>query len=391
MSSPSETLPPINESEIRRLLGELGEAAAEYRFHIAPNPAVGAAVLSDGVEIARGFHIRWGGPHAEVNAIEAACGGLASADRWDTLVVTLEPCSTTGKTPPCTELIQATGIKRVIVGSLDPNPNHRGKGLELLQRAGIEVVYLAGASPLESVSPHFIRWTSFDRLRRPRPWVIAKWAQTRTGQLSPPADIGDGRWISCEESRDEVHRMRANVDAIVTGVGTVLRDDPRLTVRGVDAPNGGPLRIVVDSDLRTPPTARLFDLPGEGEAAGIVTIVCRPGAHPRSHRTLVREGVNVVICGLDDNGRVNVRELLTRLWDGGVRRVMLEAGTTLCRAFFEHDLIDQVRVYTGAVNGGEGETLAEWIGPERVRKAAFRESGVDGVMDAFVGRDFPRG
>lgn len=393
MGTNPDTLPPLHESDLRRLLGELGQGAAQHRFRVAPNPAVGAAVLSDGVDIGRGYHTSWGGPHAEVHALEAARESGVPPERWDTLLVTLEPCSSAGKTPACTDLILDSGIRRVIVGSLDPDTRHRGRGLELLSEAGLEVVHVPAGSPVQSVSPHFVRWTDSERRRRPRPWVIAKWAQTRTGQLQPPEHVGGGRWISCPASLEEVHRLRARVDAVITGVGTVLRDDPRLTVRGPaveDVVGPGPLRVVVDSDLRTPPEASLFLPVAEDEAGGAAIVVCRGGAHPRSHRALTKAGVNVQTLGLDDHGRVNVRELLGRLWDVGARRVLLEAGPTLANSFFDHGLVDQVLVYTGAVNGGEGETLSERLRPDLLRQPLHRECGDDAVLEAFLGIDFPR-
>ncbi|MEL6714255.1 MAG: bifunctional diaminohydroxyphosphoribosylaminopyrimidine deaminase/5-amino-6-(5-phosphoribosylamino)uracil reductase RibD, partial [Planctomycetota bacterium] len=263
MNGVTETLDP---SLARRLLQELGEEAREHRFEVAPNPCVGAAVMSGARVVSRGFHRVWGGPHAEVEALERAKNSDVPETEWDTLLVTLEPCSTVGKTPACVDRILTTGIKRVIVAALDPDVRHRGRGLELLEAAGVEVLVDPVAAPLEVVTPHFLRWNDFERRRRPRPWTIAKWAQTRTGQLSPPADVGDGRWISGAASVHEVHVLRSRVDAIVTGVGTVLHDDPRLTVRlpadlagtRVDE-DEGPARVVLDSWLRTPPEARLFE------------------------------------------------------------------------------------------------------------------------------------
>jgi diaminohydroxyphosphoribosylaminopyrimidine deaminase/5-amino-6-(5-phosphoribosylamino)uracil reductase len=262
-----------------RLLRDLVEPARAFRFEVAPNPCVGAALLDpEGVELARGFHRRWGGPHAEIEALRAAEQAGIDRSRWHTLAVTLEPCSSHGKTPPCTEAILAAGIQRVVVGALDPDPRHRGRGLELLQKAGVEVQYEPGAAPLERIAPHFLRWTDYERVRRPRPWLIAKWAQTFSGHLSPPAEVGGGRWITSPASLDEVQRLRACVDAIVTGVGTVKLDDPRLTLRGeavalLPAGRPAPLRIVLDSELSTPPDARLLR-PGEpGELGGTVYIL----------------------------------------------------------------------------------------------------------------------
>ena len=200
MSSAPE-LAALDESRLRSLLDELAREANTHRFRVAPNPCVGAALLAGRKVVAKGFHERWGGPHAEIQAMAAA---RAAGEKFDTLVCTLEPCSTHGKTPPCTGALLEAGVRRVVVGALDPNPGHRGKGLELLSQMGVEVELISGGSPLEVVAPHFLRWAAVERQRRPRPWVLAKWAQTRTGQLSPPKDVGDGRWISGSESRAEV-------------------------------------------------------------------------------------------------------------------------------------------------------------------------------------------
>ena len=388
-SDRARTVASLSEAETAAcsaLLGELGRAAGAFRFDVAPNPCVGAAVLSDGVEIGRGFHRVWGGSHAEIQAFEAAAQSGVPRERWDTLVVTLEPCSTQGKTPACTEAILAERIRRVIVGALDPDPRHRGRGLEELRAHGFDVVLLRQAAPLERVAPHFVEWTRPDRLRRARPWTIAKWAQTRTGQLLPPSELGEKRWISGPESRAEVHRLRARVDAIVTGVGTVLADDPRLSVRGVGETGLGPLRVVLDSKLRTPSDARLF-LPGAaGEAAGPVHLVTRAGFDAQRYRALLAAGATIHALRPGDDGRPALRELMSLLWASGVRRVLLEAGPTLTAAAFRDDLVDQIRVYTGPVNGGRGSALAEWLVPERVTQVAHGEVGADARLDAFVRR-----
>jgi diaminohydroxyphosphoribosylaminopyrimidine deaminase/5-amino-6-(5-phosphoribosylamino)uracil reductase len=392
MSGESErtrAITPASEAETAgfvQLLGELGRAAGAFRFDVAPNPCVGAAVLSDGVEIGRGFHRIWGGPHAEIQALEAAAESGVPRERWDTLVVTLEPCSTQGKTPACTAALSAERIRRLVVGALDPDPRHRGRGLEDLRAHGIEVLLLRQAAPLERVSPHFVEWTRPDRLRRARPWTIAKWAQTRTGQLSPPGGTEERRWISGLAARAEVHELRARVDAIVTGIGTVLADDPRLSVRGVAEPVQAPLRVVLDSTLRTPPEARLFQADASGEVAGPVHLVARAGFDPVRYRALQAAGATIHALRPSDDGHPSLRELMSLLWASGVRRVLLEAGPTLTAAAFRDDLVDQVRVYTGDVNGGRGPALAPWLVPERLAQVSHAEAGVDARLDAFVRR-----
>lgn len=384
MNGLTQTLSP---ALARNILRELGEVAQATRFDVAPNPCVGAAVMSGSKVVARGYHEVWGGPHAEVNALRAARESGVPEVEWDTLLVTLEPCSSVGKTPACVDAILEAGIGRVIVGDLDPDPRHKGKGLEILREAGVEVLLDPVPSPLEVVAPHFLRWNAFERRRRPRPWTIAKWAQTLSGQLSPPSDVGDGRWISGSASLHEVHQLRASVDAIVTGVGTVLHDDPRLTVR---LPNtagtkiSAPARVVLDSWLRTPPEARLFEGLDEGEFGGQVHIMALPGSDPIRRRALEAAGAQVHSSRGMDRHSLDLRDLWTWLDSQGFKRVMLECGPTLLLSALEKGFVDQLRVYTGSVRGGEGESLAPWLTSAQLEQRHHREAGGDAVLEAFL-------
>lgn len=375
----------LDEVLLCELLRELGGEARRHRFEVAPNPCVGAAVLAGGQVVGRGFHESWGGPHAEVAAFAAAEASGVPRPDWEVLVVTLEPCSSAGKTPSCVDAIMASGISHVVVGELDPDPRHRGRGLELLEEAGIHVHLLQGHARLEEVAPHFLRWTRPERLRRPRPWLIAKWAQTRTGQLQPPVDVGDGRWISGEASRHEVHRLRGRVDAIVTGMGTVLGDDPRLSVRPPGDPGKPPLRVVLDSYLRTPPEAKLLAPVAEGEGAGATCFLTIAGADAARWRALEAAGAEVHGLHGEGGDQVSLPAALTWLWERGVRRAMLEAGPTLLSACLERHFVDQVRIYTGDVNGGEGVSMGSWLQGARLHERCDREVGPDAVLEAFVG------
>ncbi len=374
----------LGETFLRELLSELSESARRHRFEVAPNPAVGAALLANGRVLSRGFHEYWGGPHAEVNAFAAASQLEGGAQAADTLVVTLEPCSSHGKTPPCVELIRSHGIQRVVVGALDPDPRHRGAGLRQLQEAGVEVEFVPNASPLERVAPHFLRWVDVDRVRRPRPWTIAKWAQTRSGQLSPPANIGAGRWISGPESLREVHVLRGRVDAIVTGVTTVLADDPRFSVRPPGDPKQPPLRVILDSYLRTPPNGRLFEAPGPGEGAGEIHVLCQAGANAARHVALTEAGARVTGLHASEEDHVALRDVQGWMWDRGVRRVLLEAGPQLLSRYLEAGFVDQIRVYTGNVFGGRGDSLAPWLATAKLEDRVDREVGDDSVFEAFL-------
>ncbi|TAJ24568.1 MAG: riboflavin biosynthesis protein RibD, partial [Planctomycetota bacterium] len=304
-------------------------------------------------------------------------------DENDQLLVTLEPCSSQGKQPPCVDALLAARVRRVIVGAVDPDPRHRGRGIEALAARGVEVELLDGAAPLARVAPHFVEWVGADRVRRPRPWLIAKWAQTRTGQLMPPEDVGAGRWITAPPALEEVQQLRARVDAILTGVGTVLADDPRLTVRRPVEVPCAPLRVVVDSELRTPPSARLFQPLAAGEHAGGVHLFCLAGAAPMRHRELEAAGAIVHGCFPDRSGRLSLREVLGKLWALGVRRALLEAGPTLQQACLEQGFVDQVRVYTGSVNGGRGPSLAHLLSSAAWKERLDREIGPDSVLEAF--------
>lgn len=382
-------LTTLGDEQVSSLLAELGRDARRFRFDVAPNPCVGAAVIARGQVLARGFHETWGGPHAEVNVLAAAEHSGVPADEWDTLVCTLEPCSSHGKTPPCVERIVKSGIRHVIVGELDPDRRHQGIGLRLLQEHGVKVELIEGFAPLAKVAPQFVAWNDIERLRRPRPWTIAKWAQTRTGQLVPPLGVGGGRWISSTAALQEVQLLRGRVDAIVTGVGTVLADDPRFTVRPPGDVTRPPLRVVLDSRLRTPPEATILKKPGPGEGGGPVHILCVAGTDPNRHRALLEAGAEVHELHVATDDGVSLRDVQAWLWDRGVQRVLLEAGPRLLSHYLTARFVDQLCVYTGAVNGGRGPSMADWLQRLKLDQRLDRECQSDIVLEAFV-QDEPR-
>ncbi len=381
---------PLDDPSCLALLAELGTEARAFRFEVAPNPCVGAAVLAGSKVVARGYHRFWGGPHAEIDALEAAAASGVPPETWDAMVVTLEPCCSRGKTAPCTDAIAGTAIKTVVVGALDPDPRHRGAGLEQLRAQGLEVLHADGSAPLEAVSPHFLRWLEFERLRRPRPWLIAKWAQTLTGQLTPPEDVGDGRRISGDEARSEVAELRSRVDAIVTGVGTILADDPRLTVRPASLIDRHtvrpPARVILDTALRTPPDACMLGGFPSDEAAGPVHLLSVAGADGSGARSnaLVEAGAQVHGLRADDVHRLNLRDVSRWLWEQGFRRVLLEAGPTLIASFLESGFVDQLRVYTGSIRGGRGKSLGARLGSLSLEERMDREIGEDQALEAFI-------
>jgi len=373
----------LEPSVVNPLLEELRRECLEHRFEVAPNPCVGAAVVSGERVVGRGYHEVWGGAHAEVNAMNAAREAGVPESEWDALVVTLEPCSSEGKTPPCLGAILDAGVPRVAIGAIDPDPRHSGAAVRLLEEAGVEVRICEEPGLFEEQNAAFCGWVTPERVRATRPWTIAKWAQTRTGQLSPPEDIGEGRWISGPDSLEDVQRLRGRVDAILTGVGTVKSDDPRLTLR---APGGGeaPLRVVLDSYLRTPTTARLLEEVAQDESGGEVVVLTLAGSDGARWRALKDAGAQVVGLRGDEEDRVSLVEAHVWLWERGVRRVLLECGPELLASHFESEFVDQVRVYTGDVSGGLGVSLGLTLAGLSLASRADRECGSDAVLEGFL-------
>ncbi|HWS36865.1 MAG TPA: bifunctional diaminohydroxyphosphoribosylaminopyrimidine deaminase/5-amino-6-(5-phosphoribosylamino)uracil reductase RibD [Actinoplanes sp.] len=290
----------------------------------SPNPVVGCILLGPGGDVVgEGFHAYAGGPHAEIVAL-AQAGELA---RGGTCVVTLEPCNHTGRTGPCSEALINAGIARVVIAVDDPTPVAAG-GAATLRAAGVEVTTGVRRADAELGN---VAWLT--AVRRSRPYVTWKFAATLDGR-SAAAD-GTSQWISSAESRSDVHVLRSTVDAIVAGAGTVLADDPQLTVR--DLRDGTlaikqPLRVVVDSSGRTPEDARVRD----AAAPTWIVTTAETGAGP--------------------DGRVDLSAMLTALFARGVRNVLLEGGPTLAGAFLAAGLIDRVIGYVAPKLLGAGRT-----------------------------------
>lgn len=295
--------------------------AERSRYTCSPNPMVGAVIVRHGRIVGEGFHARAGLPHAEIVALQAA----GPAARGACLYVTLEPCCTHGRTPPCTDAIIAAGLARVVIGTIDPNPAHAGRGLAILQAAGIETVCLndPACAALNE------RFNFFITTRRP--FVHAKWAMSLDGKIATRS--GASRWISCPESRTFVHKLRAEHDAIMVGIGTVLADAPQLNVR-LEGAWRQPTKIVVDSRLRTPLDAPLLqDAP--------VIIAC---AHPQDaqHAAALRAAGARILELPGPNGLVDLPALIAQLGADGISSVLVEGGATLLGALFDARLVQRV-------------------------------------------------
>ena len=312
-----------------------------------PNPRVGCVLARDGEIVGEGWH-RWAGePHAERIAL-AAAGDRA---RGATTYVTLEPCCHQGRTPPCTEALLAAGVKRVVAAMVDPNPLVSGEGLARLRDAGVQTESGLLESEAAALNPGFIK-----RMVQGLPYCRCKLAASLDGRTAMAS--GESQWISSEASRRDVHRLRARSSAIVTGVGTLLADDPSMTVRlattdlpglGSGEPVRQPLRVVVDSRLRTPASARMLALPG----GTLIACVAVAGADPARAMELRAAGARVEELP-EDRGRVHLESLLRRLADQEVNEVLLEAGPTLAGTALTSGLIDELVLYTAPHLMGDG-------------------------------------
>ncbi|WZP01050.1 bifunctional diaminohydroxyphosphoribosylaminopyrimidine deaminase/5-amino-6-(5-phosphoribosylamino)uracil reductase RibD [Isosphaeraceae bacterium EP7] len=309
--------------------------AARGLGHVEPNPMVGAVIVRDGRLISVGHHRKFGGPHAEVEALSRA--GVDA--RGSTLYVTLEPCCHFGKTPPCADAVVGAGVIRVVAAMRDPFPRVAGGGFARLRSAGIQV-------EIGLLSPETIRLNGpfFKRVLTGLPYVTAKWAMTLDGKIAT-AD-GDSRWISGPASRLRVHELRGRVDAIVIGIGTALADDPELTAR----PPGPrtPARVVLDSQALLPPTGRLAR--SAREIPVIVGVTDRAPSDRRS--SLIDAGCEVIEFG--GMGSVPILALLKTLGDRGMTNLLVEGGGRVIGSFFDAGQIDELDAYLAPIlEGGE--------------------------------------
>ncbi|MEZ5487947.1 MAG: bifunctional diaminohydroxyphosphoribosylaminopyrimidine deaminase/5-amino-6-(5-phosphoribosylamino)uracil reductase RibD [Steroidobacteraceae bacterium] len=334
----------------RRWMARALQLAALGRDSSQPNPRVGCVLVHEGERVGEGWHRRAGEPHAEVFAIQAA-GARA---RGATAYVTLEPCNHHGRTPPCTEALIAAGVARVVYAVADPDPRVDGGGAARLRAAGIEVA--AGLLEAEATEMNL---GFLSRLQRGRPWLRLKLAASLDGRTALAS--GESQWISSAESREDVQAWRAQSAAILTGVGTVLADDPALTVRRGESPRQ-PLRVVLDSRLRTPATARVLTGPGEsclfavdavaGGSRQLAGTSLSPGALP--------PGATIERLPAGADGRPALLDVLQRLAARQINEIWTEAGPTLAGALLAGGLVDELVLYLApTLLGPDARPLAQ--------------------------------
>lgn len=340
--------------------------AAKGLGNTSPNPCVGAVVVRDGVQLGGGYHRQAGGAHAEVAAF-ADARKRGNKVLGGTLFVTLEPCSTTGRTPPCTRAIIEAGIKRLVVAAVDPNPLHAGRGLKILQRRGIEVESGVLSEAAAKLNESFNHW-----IVARTPFVVAKAAMTLDGKIATAT--GESKWITGSRAGKVAMRLRRESDAILVGVNTVLADDPALTVRSAraDVSGGSPLRrIVLDTHGRTPLDAKVVT---DEYREHTIIVVSRDA--PLKRIAALEKQVTVWRAGTRQ-GRVSLRPLMKRLGKKNVTRLLVEGGGEVNGSFFDAGLVNRIAFFYAPKILGGSKARSGVAGTGVVRLADMPE-----VLDA---------
>ena len=342
-----------------------------------PNPYVGAVLVKDGRMIGRGFHLKAGEPHAEVNAIRDA----GKSAKGSTLYVNLEPCAHWGRTPPCADAVAEAGIKEVVIGMKDPNPLVNGKGIARLRKAGVKV--RSGVLEQESrkLNEAYIRY-----IAKKMPFVLLKTAMSLDGKIA--ARTGESRWISGEESRRYVKRLRAKFDAVLVGIGTVLRDDPELSA-SVNVSSCQrvrvPYKIILDSKLRIPLRAKILKRPEE-------VIVAATSKAPESKiLRLERLGARVLVTKIKE-GRVNLKALMKKLAEMEISSVFIEGGGEVSASAVESGIVNKILFFIAPkiIGGRNAKTPVEGRGITSMAQAvpvsdiSVRRIGADIMVEGYL-------
>ena len=313
----------MNEEKYMRLALDL---ALKGTGKVNPNPLVGAVIVKNNEIIGSGYHERYGELHAERNALK----NCKVSPNGATMYVTLEPCCHYGKTSPCTKAIIESGIKKVVIGCLDPNKKMAGRGVKILQDAGIEVVVGVLLEECKEINKIF-----FNYIKTKTPFVLMKYAMTLDGKIATVT--GKSKWITCEKSRENVHKTRNEYMAIMVGVGTVLADNPELTCRLHNGRN--PIRIICDSKLRTPINSKVVST-----ANSIKTMIVTAVANEKDHKPYLESGVEIIVTQ-SKNGRVDLNELMRILGKQGIDSVLLEGGGELNFSALDSEIVNKINCY----------------------------------------------
>jgi diaminohydroxyphosphoribosylaminopyrimidine deaminase/5-amino-6-(5-phosphoribosylamino)uracil reductase len=344
---------------------------------VSPNPLVGAVLVKEGKVIGKGYHKIFGGPHAEVNALEKAGKMARGADMY----INLEPCCHHGKTAPCVDALIEKEIRRVFVGMVDPNPTVKGKSIKKLKKAGIEAEVGLLEDECRRLNESFVKF-----ITKKVPFIILKAALTLDGKIA--TYTGDSKWITCEESRNLVHQIRSEVDAVMVGIGTVIADDPLLTVRLHKEAKKNPFRVVVDSSLHIPYKSRML----QPELAGKTIIATsRKMAVSKKAQAIKKKGAQVLGTPLK-RGRVDLTALLKLLGEKGIASILIEGGSELNASALECEIVDKIlffyspkiiggREAISIVGGGGLKKIADAI---KVKDITIRSMDSDFLVEGYI-------
>lgn len=365
----------MDEKYMRRAL-ELAEKGVGYTN---PNPLVGAVIIKHGKVIGEGYHQVYGSHHAEVNAFRNAVEDV----RGGTMYVTLEPCSHYGNTPPCANAIVEKGIQKVIVAMEDPNPQVSGRGIRILRENGIEVITGVLEAESRKLNEVFIKY-----ITTKLPFCILKTAMTLDGKIA--TRTGDSKWITNEESRRYVHKLRHKVSAIMVGVGTIHQDDPYLNTRLEEGRGSDPIRVIVDTKGRTPVDAKILDLESESRTIVAVTEL----ASKEKLKEFQSKGVEVIIVPLKDN-KVDLAALMKELGERKIDSVLLEGGSEINYSAIESGIVDKVNAFIAPkfIGGRDAKTPIGGIGRELMKDAITLSDtevcrfGTDIMVEGYIRKE----
>lgn len=347
--------------------------ALKAKGKTSPNPMVGALVVKDGRITGKGFHEKAGSPHAEIIALDEA----GRSSRGAELYVTLEPCVHFGRTPPCVNRIISSGIKEVFIGMIDPNPLNNGKGIQILRQNKIKVKVGFLEKELRKMNEVFVKY-----ITQKLPFVTVKVAESLDGRIA--TRTGDSKWITSDKSRSFAHRLRGGYDAVMVGVNTVLRDNPRLDAWYSDR---HPVKVVVDTQLSTPQDAAIFSV---NTNVIIVTLSTRPGQETENRKALAAKARILEVK--EKSGQINIKDMLKRLAQLEITNILVEGGGTLIGSFFDDGLVDKAMFFISPKIIGGKEAIGSVMGKGitridnaiRLKEIKMRRFGEDILVEGYL-------
>ena len=347
--------------------------ALKAKGKTSPNPIVGALVVKNNKILGKGYHEKTGLAHAEVIALDEA-GKKSKGAR---LYVTLEPCVHFGRTPPCVDRIIKSGIKEVIIGMIDPNPLNIGRGIKILKQHKIKVKVGFMEDELKKINEEFIKY-----ITKRIPFITVKVAQSLDGRIA--TKTGDSKWITSDKSRDFAHRIRQNYDAIMVGVNTILRDNPRLNAW---FSKRHPIKIIVDSQLSTPEDANIFS---RSDRVIIVTLPSRPGQETENRKILSQKAKILEVK--EKAGQINLKDMMKKLAQLEITNILVEGGGTLIGSLFDEGLIDKILFFVSPKIIGGKEAISSVMGRGvsridsaiRLKDVKLRRIGEDFLIEAYI-------